>query len=150
MIEIQEEDLTPELALELGPVMQVHGQDVYAKWHSPEPLVASPQIRDYFLMRDAGVLQICTARLNGIIVGYSIAVIEPHPHVGDTYCKLEAVYIAQELRKSVYSQQILEYTVGRAAERGASFVYFGVPFRLADALSQKGWVPEEVGMVKYL
>lgn len=144
------EKLTPELAIEANATIEKHANEVYARWRAPVRMEASPQVREYLVYEDAGILRACVARdETGRMVGYAVIILDRHPHVGLLFGRIDMMYLDAEVRKTVYSAAFLEYAEEQIREAGASFAYFGVPFKLALALEQRGWFPEEVGVVKY-
>lgn len=149
-IEFAEERLTPELAIEGEPLMQAHCREVYKKFSVPMDI--SVQMRDYFILRDAGVLLMTTARDKKTrkILGYGVSIVSRHSQLGLMSGEIQALRVDESLRGTVYSAEFLKYTEDCIRDRGAVFVRFGVPHKVGEKLAKAGWVAEEVGMYKYL
>jgi L-amino acid N-acyltransferase YncA len=74
---------------EMGPLLQDHWEEI-ALDHHEVPL--APDWERYFDLDDKGSLSVVTARADGEMVGYHVAVITPHLHYKNTLHGITDVY----------------------------------------------------------
>lgn len=74
---------------EVAKLIEAHWREV-ALNHKDVPL--DPDWREYQRLADAGVLHTITARVNGFMVGYHLAMVTPHLHYASTRHLITDVY----------------------------------------------------------
>ena len=91
----QTERITDSFLAELVPLFKAHWKEV-AHY---EDIPLDPDLDKYRLFDKLGVLRIYTARLAGALIGYSIFIVQPHPHYqGSIYANNDIIFISPERR----------------------------------------------------
>lgn len=98
----------------------------------------------YEALDAAGSLHVLTARDAGLMVGYQITVVRPHPHYADVLCGFEdAYFLSAPYRKGMAGVKMIRAAVDTLRARGVRKVFFHT-----KAFKNLGRIFEFLGFVK--
>ena len=143
------EKLSPELSHELIPHIREHCQEVYGRWGLPDgSTTVDPPWKYWLALESENRFFVIVLRDDdGGIQGYSAVSITRHQHIDVEFGYVEATWINPQLRGTLASKALMDYTTRIPLENGAKYVYFSVPPKLADHLENQGWRKVEVGCI---
>lgn len=72
----------------------------------------------YKTLENSGQLQIMVARETGIMLGYMIFVVKPHPHYADVLCGFEDAYFLTSSRRGVAGVKLIKESLEALKRRG--------------------------------
>lgn len=124
-----------QMAHEIGPLLVDHWREVTP---DQERILLEPNWPKYAELEKAGALHIFTARHDGGLVGYFVALLVPNLHSSRMYAYNDMVYIAPEHRKGFAAHRLIRMAEAWLKEAGAAVIMVNVtrkkPF---DALLQR-------------
>lgn len=89
---------------EITPLLQAHWEEIR---HYPD-IPLDPDWNAYLNIQDAGRLRVFTARREGVLVGYAIYFVGPHPHYKSTvFAVQDILFVRPELRGGAGAKLIL-------------------------------------------
>lgn len=84
----------------------------------------APDVDLYAALERAGQLMVLVVRNAGVVVGYSLMVVKPHPHYRYTLCGFEdSYYLHPDFRKGFAGIRLVRETLKHVRARGAKMVY---------------------------
>jgi len=86
-------------------------------------LKLNPDDFAYKTLENAGKLVICTARDEGVLIGYMIFVVTPHPHYKDTVVANEDLKFIDPARRGTAGIRLIKYAEAVARDRGAKILF---------------------------
>lgn len=125
-------------ALGLGVSFQLESWEQYsadapALWQQhwlelagdPARMPMGPDVAFYSVCDASGALCILTARAKGVLVGYCLVVVRPHPHYRTVLCGFEDSYwLAPEWRRGRTGWLLLQETERALRKRGVQRIFF--------------------------
>lgn len=86
-------------------------------------MVLSPD-RDTYLMLEKNNQLICiAAKINGVLVGYSVSILQYHLHYSKLlYCNNDVIYLHRNMRDNPLGLRLIKRTEQIAKERGAKLM----------------------------
>ena len=110
------------IAKELEALALEHWEDVAL---DKDKMPFGLDILYYEVLDKCNMLQTLTARRDGVIVGYCLVVIRPHPHNRTVLCGFEdAYFLATAERKGRLGLQLLKESLKALKRRGVKKVFF--------------------------
>ena len=111
-----------------------------------------PSREAYQAMHDAGLLIVLGGFIEGELVGYSTALVAPHPFNQEVkFCATDSLFVTKSKRETSLGGSLIAHTERLAKMRGATHISLhtkaGTP--LADVLSKHGYEPGDVVMVRH-
>jgi GNAT superfamily N-acetyltransferase len=86
-------------------------------------MVLSPNLELYEVLESTGHLVTFIAKLDGVVVGYVINVIDYHPHYSKLLCSQnDLLFVAKEHRRSSVGGRLVRAMEQESAKRGAKFL----------------------------
>ena len=76
-------------------------------------------------MDDNGLLQVCTARADGKLIGYHVTIVRPHMHRAVLAGFVDTLYLAPEHR-GITSMKFLQFAEDMLRRRGVKWISTGV------------------------
>jgi len=150
MIEYQEEHYDEALA-GIIPLMVSHWTEagLYR-----DKLIFKPDFDRYESLYASDALVVVTARREGEVVGYLIAVLDAPLHYSDDRAAIvDSFYVAQEHRivglSSTVSNMLLK-AERIVKDRGCNHIVIGAPERLRKLFNKEGYDESEVTYSKYI
>lgn len=135
-----------DVRAEMEPMLVEHWHEI-ALGHAQVPLDIAYE--RYNAMCDSGVLQIVTARDNGVLVGYHAAIVSGHLHYNSTLHGITDVYfILPEYRKGFTGIRLFRKVKVEMEKLGVKKLITGAKLHTADGNSGKlfeylGYKPTE-------
>ena len=119
-IEIKEE-LLADCFDEMKPLFMLHWEEIAIH---KEKISLNPDYDQYLQMEADGSVVAFIVRKAGVIVGYSIFFLAPHPHYKDNiYANNDIIYIAEEHRRGGMAVSLLQFSEQALREnRGVSVI----------------------------
>lgn len=91
-------ELLEDMLDELKPLLPIHWLEIA---NDQDTIPLDPDYEWYLSMEKNGHLQICTARKEGVLVGYVITFIRMHPHYKTTkFGNVDIYYLVEECRNN--------------------------------------------------
>lgn len=132
-----------EAAEELAPLFFLHWEE--RREPQDPPLDMAWPV--YFQMEEQGILRLVTARYDGVIVGYFVMNVMPHPsRQAEISAYEEGWYIHPAFRGQ--GARLLKEAEQYAGELGAAKLYVNMPLRAEKLMNRKGYKMDEVTYVK--
>lgn len=132
-----------DLQTEMMPLLVKHWHEV-ALNHAAVPLDIDQA--GYKRHDESGALHIVTARRDGVLIGYHVAIISPHLHYASTLHGLTDVYyIAPEFRHGVTGMRLFQRVEKELKERGVKKLYTATKLHLDQGklFEHMGYIPIE-------
>lgn len=135
---------------EMEPILVKHWHEI-ALGHDKVPLDIG---RDkYQAMCDAGVLHIVTARDDGVLVGYHIAIISGHLHyIGTLHAITDVYFVLPEYRKGFTGIRLFKFVEVVMRSLGVKKLVTGTKLHLdiGRVLQRLGYAATETVYTKYI
>lgn len=125
--------------------------DCQALWHehyaelatNKDSMQMSPDIETYKALEQQGNLLILTARENGTLIGYQIAVVRRHLHYS-TLCGFEdAYFLTKAKRQGMIGVRLITESLKLMKQRGVQKVFF-----MTKNVLNKGLIFERLGFTR--
>lgn len=132
-----------DLQAEMMPLLVKHWHEV-ALNHAAVPLDIDQA--GYKRHDESGALHIVTARRDGMLIGYHVAIISPHLHYASTLHGLTDVYyIAPEFRHGVTGMRLFQRVEKELKARGVKKLYTATKLHLDQGklFEHMGYTPIE-------
>lgn len=135
---------------EMEPILIKHWREI-ALGHDKVPLDIA---RDrYQALCDSGILHVVTARDDGVMIGYHVALITPHLHYNSTIHGMTDVYfILPEYRKGFVGIKLFKFVEKDMKERGVKKIFTGTKKHLdmGRVLEHLGYTATETTYTKFI
>jgi GNAT superfamily N-acetyltransferase len=114
------EPYSPELLEDIRPLLDEHWREVA---HYPD-IPLAPRWEVYAETAARGALRIYTARVDGVLVGYSVHVVAPALHYGTTLTATEdLVFVAPPYRRSRLGWGLITFADEQLRDEGVQVAY---------------------------
>jgi GNAT superfamily N-acetyltransferase len=82
-----------------------------------------PDVKKYKLLQELDILHNIVVYKDGVVVGYSVLIVQPHLHYYEhIFAMVDVVYVGQEYRSSSVGARLLVATEKLAKDLGASVI----------------------------
>lgn len=135
---------------DIKPLLELHWQEI-ASFKDRVPF--DPDYERYQAIEEAGALLIIAARRHGLLVGYSIFFLGPHPHYKSTiFAANDIVFLLPGERSGGLGVRLFKESERIAFERGARFISWHIkPINdFSPLLARLGYSHHEIIMAKPL
>lgn len=105
-----------EVINEIKPLLMAHWEEIALHKNIRK---LNPDYDRYRAMEKMEGLQIATARAEGVLVGYSIDFIVPHPHYKDCIMALnDIIFLKPEFRRGMTAYKLIKFEKDALKKRG--------------------------------
>lgn len=148
--QIQQEAYSDALIAEMKPMLYEHWLEV-ATFKDRIPL--DPDYPAYQMLDGAGKVLCLTARIEGVLVGYSVFLLRRSSHYKSTSAALnDVIYVHPRCRRGSLGLRLIRETESRLKAMGVvKITWHAKPqTQLADLLVRLGYVLDELMLAKVL
>ena len=118
MIKYQVEKITEEFVEESRSLLEDHWEEIAMY---KDKIVFDPDYDKYFQMDELAQLHIVTVRDEGVLVGYFISFVSPHPHYrNDLFASNDILFIKKEYRGSTVAYRMFKFAKKELKSLGVS------------------------------
>lgn len=149
MIDIRIEKFA-DVIEEIKPLLEMHWQEIA---NNRDVIPLAPDYTRYEAFERAGFMTILAARSAGVLVGYSIFFVMPHPHYSTTlFAMNDILFVHPAYRGGSAGLRLIRASEVAMKERGATKISWHIKptHDFSPMLKRAGYVQDEIIMSKIL
>ena len=109
----------------------------------------NPDYETYAMMAKAGVLHLVTVRVDGVLVGYHLSMIDPHLHYKQSLTCFTDIFLIRKpyrhLENSLIGLKLFKFMEESVKQKGVQRIYMGTKLHMDidPILNRLGYNPKE-------
>jgi len=135
---------------EIKPLLEKHWEEIAIY---KDKIKLNPNYEQYRVLQDNGMMHICTARDDSVLVGYFITFIVPNMHYQHIRtASNDILFLHPEYRKTLVGYGIIKYAIGKLSTMDVDVIsiHEKLQHSLAPVMKRLGFEHKENTYMKYV